>query len=112
MVLVDDADILTVREPEEAKVFGFLEVAVQVVKNLTPTEGEREDCVGYRMMVGEVPGVRAWGCIRFSPPRKILTIVLTMPNDMECALEYAGQEDGPFCTLTSPSSSEERNDLS
>lgn len=42
VVLVDDADILTMREPEEAKVFGFLQMAVQVVKNLTSTEGKRK----------------------------------------------------------------------
>lgn len=53
VVLVDDADVLTVWEPEEAEILGFLEVAVQVVQDLTSAEGEREDCVGNRMMVGK-----------------------------------------------------------
>lgn len=39
MVLVDDADILGVWEPEEAEVLGFLQMAVQVVKNLTSVGG-------------------------------------------------------------------------
>lgn len=51
VVLVDDADVLTVREPEEAEVFGFLQVAIQVVKNLTSAEREKENWVGCRIMV-------------------------------------------------------------
>lgn len=74
MVLVDDADVLAVREPEEAKVFGFLEVAVQVVKNLTPAEGEREDHVGYRMTVGEVPGSGPGGASDSSHQGKYLQL--------------------------------------
>lgn len=46
MVLVDDADVLAVREPEEAEVFRFLQVAVQVVENLTSAEGKGKDGVG------------------------------------------------------------------
>lgn len=50
MVLVDDADILAVWEPEEAEVFRFLQMAVQVVKNLASAEGKKENRVCYRVM--------------------------------------------------------------
>ena len=38
MILVDDADVLTVRKPEEAEVLRLLQVAVQVVKDLAEEE--------------------------------------------------------------------------
>lgn len=42
VVLVDDADVLRVWEPEEAKVLGFLQVTVQVVQDLARRrKGER-----------------------------------------------------------------------
>jgi hypothetical protein len=43
VILVDDADVLTVRKPEEAEVLRLLQVAVQVVKDLAEEErGEGE----------------------------------------------------------------------
>lgn len=80
VVLVDDADVLAVREPEEAEVFGFLQVAVQVVENLTSAEGKRKDCAGHRRMVGK----SGPGGASISPHReKILKIALTSSNDTE-----------------------------
>lgn len=61
MVLVDDADVLSVWEPEEAEVLGFLQMAVQVVKNLSSAEGRRKDGIGHRTMVGS-PGSQGPGC--------------------------------------------------
>lgn len=40
MILVDDADMVTVWEPEEAKVLGFMQVLIQVVQDLV---GRREE---------------------------------------------------------------------
>lgn len=34
MILVDDADMVTVWEPEEAEVLGFMQVLIQVVQDL------------------------------------------------------------------------------
>lgn len=83
VVLVDDTDVLAVWEPEEAEVFGFLQVAVQVVKNLTSAEGRREDCVGHRMTVGST-GRQGLEWASVSPHQKeMLKIFLTLPNGVE-----------------------------
>lgn len=77
VVLVDDADVLAVREPEEAEVFGFFQVAVQVVKNLSEAGRRSRDCTGHRMTVGML-GARA------HHQKKIPELVLTLPNSTEC----------------------------
>lgn len=69
VVLVDDADVLAVREPEEAEVFGFLQVAVQVVQNLSSVGGRSRGGVGPRTPVGMLE-VRAPVCLRFSPSKE------------------------------------------
>lgn len=38
-VLVDDADILAVREPQESEIFGSLQVVLQVIQHLQQTRG-------------------------------------------------------------------------
>lgn len=85
MVLVDDADILAVWEPEEAEVFRFLQMAVQVVKNLASAEGKKEKSC---LLQGDAS----------VPPhqKQILKIVLTLPNGKECILQYAGPWNGPL----------------
>lgn len=84
VVLVDDADVLAVREPEEAEVLGFLQMAVQVVKNLTSAEERRKDCVGHSGMVGS-PRSQVPECALVSPQqRETLKIALTLPNGMGC----------------------------
>lgn len=86
VVLVDDTDILAVREPEEAEVFGFLQVAVQVVKHLTSAEGRRKDGVGHRMMGGST-GSLGLECASVSPHQKeILKMVHILLNGMECLI--------------------------
>ena len=79
VVLVDGADILAVWEPEEAEVFGFFQVAVQVVKNLSKAGGRSRDCIGHRMMVGLLE-------VRAHHQKKIPEIVLTLSNSTECVL--------------------------
>lgn len=79
VVLVDDADVLAVREPEEAEVFGFFQVAVQVVKNLSEAGGRSRDYIGHRTTVGML-GARA------HHQKKIPELVLTLLNSTECVL--------------------------
>lgn len=86
VVLVDDADVLAVWEPEEAEILGFLQVAVQVVQDLTSAEGKREDCVGYRMMVGKYWESGPGGASVSPHQKEILKIALTLSDDMECGL--------------------------
>ena len=75
VVLVDYTDILTVWEPEKAEVFGFLQVTVQVVKNLRK---EQRLCWSHLMV----------GMLEVGPPhqKKISQIVLTLPNNKGCVL--------------------------
>lgn len=110
VVLVDDADVLAVREPEEAEVLGFLQMAVQVVKNLTSAEERRKDCVGHSGMVGS-PRSQVPECALVSPQqRETLKIALTLPNGMGCLTIY-WMLKWSSSTLASLSRLEDRNDF-
>ena len=75
VVLVDYTDILTVWEPEKAEVFRFLQVSIQVVKNLRK---EQRLCWSHLMV----------GMLEVGAPhqKKISKIVLTLPKSKGCVL--------------------------
>ena len=74
VVLVDYTDVLTVWEPEKAEVFRFLQVTVQVVKNL-----RKEQIVLVTFDGGDAG---SWG----PHQKKISKIVLTLPKSKGCVL--------------------------